>query len=148
MARISKQEHARRAAVTALHESAHAVVIELFGGRVTGLRVNRRLPDYGACYSEWRVRRGQTDRVARAIVSMAGHAAEVQWYGRAPQQIPTTDYGTIRWLGCRGLSIQAAHEMAMKAVRANRAMIWRVSRALLATGSWRLNRRDFLRACR
>jgi hypothetical protein len=126
------------------HEAAHAVIAEVCGAQVQRVVIR----DYLNGFSEaaYRKRRGKIDPVVRGVVSMAGHEAEVRFYGRPIRMLPRGDYEAVRSLGCSDDSVNALGEIARRLVRWHAPRIRRVAKALLKRGQ--LNRRQFLKEFR
>lgn len=144
--KLTPENEARR---TADHEAAHAVIAHLYGARVVLLAVDRRDPRCGMTHVGWPTRRGRADVVAQAVMSMAGHEAEVRFWRRNIHWLPATDVRVCtHQLRCGSMSVDTAGYVARRLVSIYRHKIRWVAQALVQTPTWRLDRRGFLAAMR
>ena len=147
--KLTNEKFQRRS--TAIHEAAHAVVAHVMGERVELLTISQRITDtlgckvrHGNCRIGYTVRRGKSDPISMAVVSLAGHEAEVIMCGRPIQFLPAGDYKDLLKLGCSERNANVVGWMARKFIRANAKAIRRVAWLLNERGV--MTRKQFLKA--
>jgi hypothetical protein len=93
---------------SALHEAAHAVVAWRYGYPVAIVA----LTDEGGFTGHTPGR----DPLPRAIIAMAGQAADVKWHGASDEMVPFEDHCSVLARGFRGRSLPTLLKLARGAV--------------------------------
>ena len=132
----------RRLEATAYHEAGHAVADRVLGFTSTGATIVRQGETLGRagalepwCAPEKSPRENRRDGRRYVVVLLAGHAAEVEFCGKAEQTIggAASDLEqaekTLHLLGERGL--EPYRVRARRLVRRHRAKVRRVAEELL-----------------
>lgn len=110
---------------TARHEAAHAVVAEACGYRVR--RVWLLAEEAGFTETWYPI---LPDPMARAIIALAGHAAEMRWHRQPAKLIEAGDHRTVRAMGFRGRSYPTLLALARGTVDEHAVAIEAVAQAL------------------
>jgi len=116
----------RRTIRTARHEAAHAVIAEAVGYRVS--RVWLLAEDAGFTEHRHPI---LPDPLKRAMIAMAGHAAEMRWHRAKKTHVPAGDHRTVLAMGFRGRSLPTILMLARGAVEENAEAIDAVARELV-----------------
>lgn len=122
------------------HEAAHAVVAHELGDHVFGLLVSRHggMTNHGP-------RSMRPDPLRQAMITVAGHAADVLWSRHSPRYAPYHDHLCLKQMGFQKASYPALLALAQDECIVHESKIRAVA-AALKKGN--LDRRSFLRALR
>ena len=138
--RLGKSDPRADRRTTAIHEAGHAVMAHVWGGYVMRLKLYNRsnwshAGHTGVCcwrHPPHKFRR--QDPLLVALVSLAGHEAEVVLTGRPRALLPALDLRSVRRFGYGDNTIHVVGWLAHRYVRRYASRIRRVARALLAKG--------------
>lgn len=129
----------RRPSITAIHESAHALIAHLLGEKVSEIAVKEDETGYTAIHHSG-------DKVIQTCVMIAGHEAEVLYCGRDIHSVPSSDWNTLSKIKTSSTGANIVRREVVRCLKGNKRTLFHLARII--DERKKVTRRIFLREFR